>query len=360
MKRLLTTRRLSTITSTTTSPTVLTHDVPAASQPPLYHPHRILRVFLLPNQTPFLQSYLTMRRLIHHRLLHDKHTPQHSRTDDERDADCLLVSEPTAVYTMGRAAKLRHVRLTTPPLECTSIEQATALLAALPPSTSPPPQQPQQPQLLRVDRGGETTWHGPGQLLLYPLINLHHTRCDLHAHLRTLEAAIASALHSLPLHPSPPVRSDPAYTGVWREGRKLAAIGLNCSRWHTTHGIALNVDVDKQHYAAITPCGIEESGRTVGNVREEWEREGRVWGSGGGCDYEVVRESVIRELGAGFGMECVMETESVDIVLQRWDETELRRTDTLAGSVSSVAAATAVSPPSATLDSASTAARAVM
>ena len=256
------------------------------------------------------------------------------RTEDEREADWLLVSQATSVYTMGRAAKLKHVRLpaSSGPLNCTSLEQATALLST--PHT--------QPLLLRVDRGGETTWHGPGQLLVYPLINLHHTRCDLHHYLRSLEHAVSAALHSLPLDHHTPVRSDPQYTGVWREGRKLAAIGVGCSRWHTTHGIALNVDVDKTHYDAITPCGIDEPGRTVGTVRDEWEAEGRQWEAGG---YEVVREAVVRELGAVMGMECSLETESVESVLQRWDEAETRRAVT-------VAAAAAV-PPSTTASSAS-------
>ena len=106
MKRLASTRRFSTAASA-----ILTPDVPAPSQPPLYHPRRILRVFILPDFTPFLHSYTYMRRLTHHRLQHDKHTPPHSRTTDEREADCLLVSQPMPVYTMGRAAKLKYVRL---------------------------------------------------------------------------------------------------------------------------------------------------------------------------------------------------------------------------------------------------------
>ena len=267
-------------------------------------------------------------------MMHAKHTPAAARRADARDADCLLVSQPTGVYTMGRAAKLRHVRLqhAPQPLDCTSEQQAAALLAA-PPSGSP--------QLLRLDRGGETTWHGEGQLLLYPLLNLHHTRCDLHHYLRSLEAATAAALHSLPLSPHTPIRSDAQYTGVWREGRKLAAIGVGCSRWHTTHGVALNVDVDTAHYAHITPCGIDDSARSVGNVRAEWEAEGRHWDERAG--YDTVREAVVRELGDVFGMECRLEAESVESVLQRWDEAEARRSGTTAIAAPAAAAA-AVAP----------------
>ena len=184
-----------------------------------------------------------------------------------------------------------------------------------------------------MDRGGETTWHGPGQLLCYPLINLHHTRCDLHNYLRSIERAVSLALHSLPLDHHTPIRSDDEYTGVWREGRKLAAIGVGCSRWHTTHGVALNVDVDIAQYAAITPCGIDEAGRTVGNVRAEWEAEGHVWPTDG---YQRVQEAVVRELAAELDMECHIEAESVDSVLQRWDEAEARRADTTRVSGSAV------------------------
>ena len=332
MRRLAASRRFSTTTTPTTAASAaFAPDVPAPSQPPLYHPRRVLRVFTLPDITPFLHSYLHMRRITHHRLQHDKHTPPHTRTTDERDADWLLVSQPTPVYTMGRAAKLKHVRLptTTQPLDCTSLEQATTLTTTLHPATTT------QPHLLRLDRGGETTWHGPGQLLLYPLINLHHTRCDLHHYLRSLERAVSTALHSLPLSSAIPIRSDPQYTGVWREGRKVAAIGVGCSRWHTTHGIALNVDVDKRVYEPITPCGIDEVGRTVGNVRDEWEREGRHWMDDG---YERVREAVVRELGEVLGMECRVETESVESVLQRWDEAELRRAGTSAAAAAAAAA----------------------
>lgn len=368
--------------STASSPAPAS-DVPTPPQPPLYHPRRNLRVFILPDNTPFLRSYLHMRRITHHRLLHDKHTPQHSRTADERDTDCLLVSQPTSVYTMGRAAKLRHVRLTTTPVDSTTIEQATALLNNTQHTTHSHSHSPATPPLLlRVDRGGETTWHGPGQLLAYPLINLTHTRCDLHHYLRSLESATARALHSLPLTHTIPIVSDPHYTGVWRAGRKVAAIGVGCSRWHTTHGIALNVDVDKRHYDDITPCGIEEAGRTVGNVRDEWEGEGRVWGEASGgssgssgsgsgsgtgiggsvvCGYGDVREAVVRELGVVFGMQCVLESESVDSVLQRWDEAELKRGGSTSLSATAAAAAAAglqstvraVSTPSSALANAS-------
>lgn len=318
-RRLLSTRRFST-----TAAANITVDLPSPTQPPLYHPRRLLRVFILPNLTPFLHSYILMRRITHHRLLHDKHTPPHSRSTDEREADWLLVSQPTSVYTMGRAAKLRHVRLNTAPIDCTSLEQATTLLNQQHNTSTATT----QPQLLRVDRGGETTWHGPGQLLLYPLINLHHTRCDLHHYLRALESATATALHSLPLTPSTPIHSDPHYTGVWRDGRKLAAIGVGCSRWHTTHGVALNVDIDRSVYELITPCGIEEAGRSVGSVREEWEAEGRQWvgaGEGEVGGYGMVREAVVRELGVQLGMECRVEEESVESVLQRWDEADATR-----------------------------------
>ena len=111
---------------------------------------------------------------------------------------------------------------------------------------------------------------------------------------------------------SPPCRSDAAYTGVWREGRKLCAIGIGCSRWHTTHGLALNLDVDLQAYDSIVPCGIQEQGRAVGNVRAEVEQHGQQaaasqqlqWGDAG---MQRAQQAVAEEISRAFGYELQVE-----------------------------------------------------
>jgi lipoyl(octanoyl) transferase len=103
-----------------------------------------------------------------------------------------------------------------------------------------------------VERGGDATWHGPGQLVGYPIVDLRSIRPDLHWYLRTLEDALIDALDVLGI----PANRSPGYTGVWTAGRKIASIGVHVRRWVTLHGFALNVTNDLGGFEAIVPCGI--------------------------------------------------------------------------------------------------------
>ncbi|MEQ1502134.1 MAG: lipoyl(octanoyl) transferase LipB [Myxococcota bacterium] len=105
--------------------------------------------------------------------------------------------------------------------------------------------------VVAVERGGDTTWHGPGQLVAYPIVRL--TRPDLHAHLHALEDAVIAALGGQGLAAG----RDPRNTGVWIAGRKVCSVGIACRRWVTWHGLALNVDPDLARFARIRPCGFE-------------------------------------------------------------------------------------------------------
>eukprot|EP00891_Asterochloris_glomerata_P001383 jgi/Astpho2/1383/gw1.00025.156.1_t len=116
--------------------------------------------------------------------------------------------------------------------------------------------------LHRTERGGEVTYHGPGQLVAYPLLDLHQHVPDLHWYLRSLEEVLIRALARCGLHGE---RVE-GLTGVWCEGRKVAAIGVRARRWITYHGFALNVDLDLSPFAHIVPCGI--SNRQVTSVLE--------------------------------------------------------------------------------------------
>jgi lipoate-protein ligase B len=109
-------------------------------------------------------------------------------------------------------------------------------------------------EVLEVERGGQATYHGPGQLVAYPIVMLREGRRDLHAWMRALEQAVIDALAPLGLHAG---RREGA-TGVWIDGeRKICSIGVAASRWVTYHGLALNVDPELSHFAAIQPCGFE-------------------------------------------------------------------------------------------------------
>ena len=105
-----------------------------------------------------------------------------------------------------------------------------------------------------VERGGDVTWHGPGQLVGYPIVDLRRMRTDVHWYLRSLEDALIDALESLGI----PADRNPGYTGVWTAGRKIASLGVHVKRWVTLHGFALNVVNDLDGFDLIVPCGIQQ------------------------------------------------------------------------------------------------------
>lgn len=108
-------------------------------------------------------------------------------------------------------------------------------------------------EVLEVERGGEATYHGPGQIVVYPIVRLAEGARDLHRWMRALESACIAALGAAGMTAT---RREGA-TGVWTERRKVASIGVAARRWVTYHGLALNHRVDLEHFATIQPCGFE-------------------------------------------------------------------------------------------------------
>jgi lipoate-protein ligase B len=109
--------------------------------------------------------------------------------------------------------------------------------------------------MFEIERGGDVTYHGPGQLVGYPIFLLRQTERDLHVYLRNLEEALIQTVEECGL----PAGRRESWTGVWNRGadRKLASIGVAVKRWVTLHGFALNVATDLTRFAAINPCGLE-------------------------------------------------------------------------------------------------------
>jgi lipoyl(octanoyl) transferase len=144
--------------------------------------------------------------------------------------DVLLLLEHPPVVTLGRSSKAQHLVATPEMLAERGIE------------------------LLEAERGGDVTFHGPGQLVGYPIVNLRQHRQDLHWYLRQLEAVLIHALESFGISAE---RSN-GRTGVWTGGRKIASIGVHARDWVTSHGFALNVTNDLSHFDLIVPCGLPD------------------------------------------------------------------------------------------------------
>ena len=120
-----------------------------------------------------------------------------------------------------------------------------------------------QEEFFKINRGGDITYHGPGQLVMYPILDLEQFFTDIHKYLRYLEEAVIQTLSHFGIHAS---RYE-GLTGVWIDpegpnARKICAMGVKCSRWVTMHGIALNIDPDLSYFNHIVPCGIQDKSVT--------------------------------------------------------------------------------------------------
>lgn len=113
-------------------------------------------------------------------------------------------------------------------------------------------------ELIETGRGGDVTYHGPGQLVGYPIVDLSPDRRDVHRYVRDLEEVLIRAVATFGVNAG----RSPGLTGVWVGNDKLAAIGVRIARWVTSHGFALNVGTNLDHFRLIVPCGISDKGVT--------------------------------------------------------------------------------------------------
>ncbi len=147
----------------------------------------------------------------------------------------LVFCEHPHVYTLGKSGKPEHLLLDEHGLK---EKHASYYL---------------------INRGGDITYHGPGQIVSYPILDLENFTTDIHLYLRTLEEAIILTLAEYGLKAG----RYPGYTGVWFDAdndkaRKICALGVRCSRWVTMHGLAFNVNTDLDYFKNIVPCGIDD------------------------------------------------------------------------------------------------------
>jgi len=142
--------------------------------------------------------------------------------------DVLLLLEHPPVVTLGRSSKEKHLIASPEFLERQGVE------------------------LFEVERGGDVTYHGPGQLVGYPIVDLKRHRQDLHWYLRKLEEVLINTLADYGI----PGERNTSFTGVWTRGKKIASIGVHARDWVTWHGFALNVTTDLSYFDLIVPCGI--------------------------------------------------------------------------------------------------------
>lgn len=192
------------------------------------------------------------------------------RRRGEIDEDLLLLVEHEPVITLGRGTR------------DSSLPLAPALLRA------------QGAQVVEVERGGDVTWHGPGQLVGYPIFDLTHHRQDLHWYLRQLEESVIRAMAEFGLAGA---RVE-GKTGVWSGPRKIASIGVHVRQWVTFHGFALNVHPDLRSFDQIVACGIP--GVDMTSVERELHLAGQHPGLGRERLWQGVKEAMIRATGTTF------------------------------------------------------------
>ena len=182
----------------------------------------------------------------------------------------LIFCEHPAVYTLGKSGKMEHLLL-----------DEKGLLD-------------NHARFYKINRGGDITYHGPGQLVGYPILNLDYFFTDIHKYLRLLEEAVILTLADYGITAG---RSE-GQTGVWLESadpfkaRKICAMGVRCSRWVTMHGFAFNVNTNLAHFKNIVPCGIDD--KAVTSMEAEL---------GDKINMEAVKLKLVAHLAELFNME---------------------------------------------------------
>jgi lipoyl(octanoyl) transferase len=175
----------------------------------------------------------------------------HNLKPETQNPHYLLFCEHNPVYTLGKSGSIDHLLLTEAQLAAAKIE------------------------FFRINRGGDITYHGPGQITGYPIFDMEQFFTDVHKYVRYLEEAVIRTMADLGLEGY----RIKEYTGVWintkadGKARKICAIGVHFSRWVSLHGFAFNVHTDLAYFKNIVPCGIADEDKDVTSLRTELGRE---------------------------------------------------------------------------------------
>ena len=197
----------------------------------------------------------------------DRKIAQRNGATEMATENHLLFCEHPHVYTLGKSGSVDHLLL--------SDDQLTQHDA----------------RFYKINRGGDITYHGPGQLVAYPIFDLDHFFTDIHKYMRFLEEAVIATLADFGIKGE---RYD-GLTGVWIEpttarARKICAMGVKSSRWVTMHGIGFNVNSNLSYFSHIVPCGID--GKAVTSMQQELGHE---------VDMSAVKAALKKHLAVGFG-----------------------------------------------------------
>jgi lipoyl(octanoyl) transferase len=198
---------------------------------------------------PYKETWDFQEELFERNVQRKLQNRSEGKADGEGTEDVLLFVEHPHVYTLGKSGDAFHLLV--------SEDKLKEIGATYYP----------------INRGGDITYHGPGQIVGYPLLDLEHFFTDIHKYMRYLEEAIIRTIAHFGIIGG---RID-GLTGVWldiddpKKARKIAALGVKCSRWLTMHGFAFNVNTDLNYFNYIVPCGITD--KTVTSLSKELGRE---------------------------------------------------------------------------------------
>lgn len=185
-------------------------------------------------QSSRMKAYNIDLGLVDYKAAWDLQKRIHLYKQKNKFEDIIITLQHNPVYTLGKSGDRNHILINDEEMKTRGISY------------------------YEIDRGGDITYHGPGQLVLYPIFDLNNHYKDIHRFLRDLEEAVISTLKEYHIA----AYRDEEYTGVWVDEKKICAIGIKVSRWITMHGLAFNINNDLLYFDKIIPCGIFHKGVT--------------------------------------------------------------------------------------------------